>query len=937
MKTSSKRNFVFIMAIFLLFLTIASASSADASVDDGNMTVDTLSSIDGASISDVEEVSNDDSILYSTNADEELSATTDGSEDSSILGASSTSDISVYEPDKDYSQNHVYSFEPKPVVKQFLSHIREISPGYIHTHHETDVYWTSVENETMYFVFWQDKDKLKDMHLELILPSGKKLSGNYMTYFTPVIRDSRNHIDYNHICVVKVTGVTETGIASLHVNRDGGDPFTIESVSVLNSTKINLTVNDKLEDTIWLGEDVTLQAIVYVLNNGKMVPASEGIVHYNVTDVNGTAIINDIGTSAPGGTLIFHPDYLGDYIFKAWFEDHLGDENFESHSNTVILHVVAPPKADLSVEKTVDNANPYVGEEVTFTISVTNNGPSDTTGVTVSDELPDGLIYVSDDSNGDYDPDTGVWTIGNLSNKDIATLKIVALVNTTFANNTAKVSARENDTNSSNDADYAIVNAYYSVILNIEKVANVTEVYVGDQVEFTITVTNLGKSNATIVNITDELNEAFDYVSSTPEAAVEGKKLTWTIGKLTPHTPQTFKIIVTVNKQGRFNNTAFAVCNENKTKTNDTSKINASKLNVTIVVGNYTTTPGRTVTVEITVTAENEEPVNCILYVEVTDPESTDSLPPHEGILLAISTDLLGADSIPVNIENGKGSFTYDVPIDALKDTSYIISATLKDDPRYGDGEGTGYIDIIQYETGISVSNATKYPGDEVEVTFNIAAEDNVPFNGDINVTLPDSSTISVKITDGTGKYTWTVPKDAQKGDEYVFKASYAGNGTYLPSNGAGTVKVIKLKTTTTVSNATGKPGETVTLTVRVTTEDGTPFNGEVVVKLPNGKSMTVTIKDGTGTFDWTIPKDATDNSTYKFTAYCNGDLIYMESEGTGFVDVVREDDNNNSSTNGTTTTPAVKATMHNTGNPLVVLVAAMVFIGFSLKRREEE
>ena len=98
MKLISKRNYVFIMVIFLLFMAVASVSATDVSIDDGNLTVDTLSSIDDASISDIEEVSNDDSILYSTNADEELSATIEESEDQNTLGAqggSSTSDIDV--------------------------------------------------------------------------------------------------------------------------------------------------------------------------------------------------------------------------------------------------------------------------------------------------------------------------------------------------------------------------------------------------------------------------------------------------------------------------------------------------------------------------------------------------------------------------------------------------------------------------------------------------------------------------------------------------------------------------------------------------------------------------------------------------------------------------------------------------------------------------
>ncbi|WP_287308981.1 MULTISPECIES: SdrD B-like domain-containing protein, partial [unclassified Okeania] len=53
-------------------------------------------------------------------------------------------------------------------------------------------------------------------------------------------------------------------------------------------------------------------------------------------------------------------------------------------------------QADLSVVKTVDNATPNVGENITFTINLTNDGPNDATNVDVKDLLPAGLTYVSD-------------------------------------------------------------------------------------------------------------------------------------------------------------------------------------------------------------------------------------------------------------------------------------------------------------------------------------------------------------------------------------------------------------------------------------------------------------------------------------------------------------------------------------------------------------
>lgn len=90
--------------------------------------------------------------------------------------------------------------------------------------------------------------------------------------------------------------------------------------------------------------------------------------------------------------------------------------------------VTVSPSADLSVTKDVDDPMPNVGSNVTFTIVVYNSGPSDATGVNVTDVLPYGLTFVSADPAASYNSTTGVWTVGNLANGASATLTIVATV-----------------------------------------------------------------------------------------------------------------------------------------------------------------------------------------------------------------------------------------------------------------------------------------------------------------------------------------------------------------------------------------------------------------------------------------------------------------------------------------------------------------------------
>lgn len=84
---------------------------------------------------------------------------------------------------------------------------------------------------------------------------------------------------------------------------------------------------------------------------------------------------------------------------------------------------------DLAVTKIVDRGNVRLNESVVFGLTVTNRGPDPAVGVRVVDRLPSGFAYRFDGpSVGDYDPTTGVWTIGDLAVGQTQTLSIVARV-----------------------------------------------------------------------------------------------------------------------------------------------------------------------------------------------------------------------------------------------------------------------------------------------------------------------------------------------------------------------------------------------------------------------------------------------------------------------------------------------------------------------------
>jgi uncharacterized repeat protein (TIGR01451 family) len=105
--------------------------------------------------------------------------------------------------------------------------------------------------------------------------------------------------------------------------------------------------------------------------------------------------------------------------------------------------------ADLSITKTTAATQATTGSTITYTITVTNNGPDTATSVVVSDNLPAGLQFISatpsQGSCAGADPFT--CNLGTLNNGASATISLQALVTATSGtiSNTAAVSAATDD------------------------------------------------------------------------------------------------------------------------------------------------------------------------------------------------------------------------------------------------------------------------------------------------------------------------------------------------------------------------------------------------------------------------------------------------------------------------------------------------------------
>lgn len=233
--------------------------------------------------------------------------------------------------------------------------------------------------------------------------------------------------------------------------------------------------------------------------------------------------------------------------------------------------------SNLTVEKITLNQTVLNGEQVEFIIRVTNNGDMILHDVTVVEENYDGLIYDSyRDENNLWRYENGRWIYKNQLNIN-ETVEFTVVFNTTKSGNFTNVVVAD-----SNETDNKTTNNTTSVFtpgLNIEKISNNQTVKVGDNVVFTIVVTNTGDCNLTGVYIKDnEYSNGLKYISYKGSDWTFDGVDTWTYnGVLAPGESASLDVIFKALTEGMKVNTAIAGHNLTNETVNSTNKTNVTK------------------------------------------------------------------------------------------------------------------------------------------------------------------------------------------------------------------------------------------------------------------------------------------------------------------------------------------------------------------------
>ncbi|WP_158304894.1 Ig-like domain-containing protein [Methanobacterium lacus] len=199
---------------------------------------------------------------------------------------------------------------------------------------------------------------------------------------------------------------------------------------------------DRIGGNLQNGGTITSSsALLTLLNSGMYLTKLSGPTSFEVTSstIQRTPGVTISSTSTEasmdplGGTAAGTVQIMGTNITSVTFSWWGVGADSQADGLEFLWELEAP--VDLSISKS-DSPDPVVaGKNLTYTITVHNNGPSSIISsdvFTVIDNLPAGFTATSyTPSEGSYNPVTGAWTGVTLANGEDVTLTIIGIVNST--------------------------------------------------------------------------------------------------------------------------------------------------------------------------------------------------------------------------------------------------------------------------------------------------------------------------------------------------------------------------------------------------------------------------------------------------------------------------------------------------------------------------
>ncbi|MEM9552788.1 MAG: CARDB domain-containing protein [Acidobacteriota bacterium] len=650
-------------------------------------------------------------------------------------------------------------------------------------------------------------------------------------------------------------------IAANETDPTAANDTATASTAVSAETDLSIALADA-PDPVTAGQDITYTATV--TNNGPSsstggavtatVPAGTAFSSSaDCTEAGGT-VTCAIGGLAPSGsdmvsfTVTVDPDRTTAIAASATVTANETDPT--AANDTATASTVVSAETDLSIAL-ADAPDPVVaGQDITYTATVTNNGPSTSTGGTVTAAVPAGAAF---SSSADCTEAGGTVTcaIGGLAPSASDSVSFAVTVDpdrTTAIAASATVTANETDSTAANDTATASTAVDVETDLSIALADTPDPVVAGQDITYTATVTNNGPSSSTGSTVTATVPAGTTF-SSSSDCAEAGGTVSCAIGGLAPSGSDTVSFVVTVDLgTSTISASASVAADEtdpnaaNDTATSSTTVDAETDVSIALADAPDPVVAGQDITYTATVTnngpsASTGSTVTAAVPTGTTFSSSADCTEAGGTVTCAIGGLAPSASD----------SVSFSVTVDPSRTTAISASATVtanETDPDAGNDSASATTAVLT-EADLSITKIDSAdpvaPGAAFSYTLTVA---NAGPSDAVDVVATDTLPADVGLLstsgcaeDPTGVPTCTLGTVAAGGT-----ASFTINVT-APSTAGMVTNTASVSTTTTDTNAgNDSASETTTVTPSVLSADVsiTKDNG-VTVAVPGG-SVTYTI-----------------------------------------------------------------------------------------------
>ena len=638
------------------------------------------------------------------------------------------------------------------------------------------------------------------------------------------------------------------------------------SVAVTVTTSADLALTKTASpNPVQLGSNLT-----YTLTANNLGPSLARTVVLTDTLPTGTGFVSGSGCSASGQTVTCPVGSLaiGDSVTRTITVSTPGSgvttltntasvgaatADPAAGNNTASFVSTTESSADLTLTKSASPTPLVAGQDVTYTLTGTNTGPSSASGVSIVDTLPGTVSLTSATATAGsctVSGQTVTCTVASLAAAASVTVTIVgrysAASQATTSSNTATISASTpTDPTTSNNSTTAVSSVTRSADIAVVMTTSSTPVRAGEEATYTVRVTNAGPSTSVNTVVTGQVPEGLDPVlgSSGGVCTVTGRTVTCNVGTVPVDVPLEFSFQARVRPNtpaGPISGTAFVgsqTPDPNTSNNASTAVLNvstAADLGVTTSISPSSLVAGGPAT--YTVVGTNTGPS------DATAVTLTDTVPAGltiTGVTTSTGTCSVTGQTVSCAVDRlaPTGVVTVRIAVDVAADAtgSRTDAATIASgvtDPTPGNNTAAVTAPIVQSADLRLTKSATPEPvvaGTTVRYAFNVV---NVGPSVATAVVLDDSLPANVRVLAGSASApagsTCTVDTTANTlscalGTLAPGAAQSVTVDALVPSTAAAGTELTNTATVTSPTPTSNPPGRTasVTSTVAVSADVG--------------------------------------------------------------------------------------------------------------------